>query len=174
MISQQQLNQKLKAVKLLAFDFDGVMTNGKVRVDQNGIESVECSRKDGLGIDLLKKYNILVYVISKETNPVVARRCEKLQIPYRQAVMDSEGKREILARITEEINLSPEQVAFMGDDLNDVGALEFAGVALTVSDGHPKVKRICDYITAVAGGQHAVREVTELILKAKGIKLDKF
>ncbi|MDP3954713.1 MAG: HAD hydrolase family protein [bacterium] len=167
-------NASLLNIKLLVLDFDGIMTNGKVRVDQNGIESVECSRKDGLGIDLLKKYGISVCVISKETNPVVSKRCAKLKIPCVQAIENSDGKLEILSRIMKEMSLKPDEVAFMGDDLNDIDALKNAGVSFTVSDGHPEVKKICNYITRAGGGQHAVREVAELILKAKGIRLNKF
>src|SRR3989338_9044570 len=109
------LKTKLENIRLVATDFDGVHTNGCVHVDEHGVESVTCSRKDGLGIDLLKKAGIEVHVISKERNPVVAARCNKLKISFDQAVHDSDGKLEILKRITEEKGLSPEQVLYMGD-----------------------------------------------------------
>lgn len=164
----------LAGIKLLACDFDGVFTDGTVFQDQDGKEMVKCSRKDGLGINLLQQHGIEVAVVSKETNPVVSRRCQKMKIPCYQAVDTGEGKAEILKRLAEEKGLSLEQVAFMGDDLNDVPALKIAGLAITVADGHFNVKKIADYVTKAPGGQHAVREVAELILIAKGVNLDQF
>src|SRR3989344_7137398 len=128
-----KIKKKTAQIKLLALDFDGIMTNGKVRVDQNGIESVECSRKDGLGIAFLKKHGTGVCIISKETNPVVTARCKNLEIPCMQAVKDSDGKAEILKRLIQKKGLAKEEVAFLGDDLNDIGALKSAGLAVTVS-----------------------------------------
>lgn len=163
----QNLKAKLKKIKLLAMDFDGVMTDGFVYVDERGRESVRCSRKDGLGIELLKKNGLDAIVISKEENPVVAARCRKLKIQCWQKVKNGEGKLEILKKIVKEKNLSPENVAYMGDDLNDEVALHFAGVSITVADGHPKIRAIVDYVTRARGGEHAVREVVELILTAQ-------
>ncbi len=173
-MEKQKLLEGLSRVMLLGCDFDGVFTDGTVFQDQNGIESVRCSRKDGLGVDLLKRHGIEVFVISKETNPVVTKRCEKMGIPCVQAVNTSEGKAEILKRLAQEKGLKPEEVAFMGDDLNDIPAMKFAGVAITVADGHEANKRIAHYITQAKGGKHAVREVAELILQAKGINLEQF
>ncbi|OHA20400.1 MAG: hypothetical protein A2849_01325 [Candidatus Taylorbacteria bacterium RIFCSPHIGHO2_01_FULL_51_15] len=162
------LQSKLKGIKLVATDFDGIHTDGCVYVDEGGKESVRCSRKDGLGILMLKRAGIEVHVISKETNQVVAARCKKLKITYDQGVHDSDGKLEILRRIVTERGLMPEQVLYMGDDLNDKAPLEYAGIAVTVSDGHPSLASICDYVTKNGGGHHAIREVAELILEAQG------
>lgn len=163
--------EKLKHIKLVVTDFDGVHTDGRVWVDENGIESVVCSRKDGLGISMLKKAGIEVHVISKERNPVVSARCKKLDIPFDQGVHDSDGKLEILKRITGERNLAPAQVLYVGDDVNDRASLDFAGVAVTVADGHPSLMEICDYVTLRKGGDHAVREVAEQILMAQGVSI---
>lgn len=168
------LISKLKKIKLIASDFDGVFTDGTVFTDQSGIESVQCSRKDGLGIELLKRHGLSLHVISKERNPVVTARCNKLKITCDQAVEKSEGKVEILRRIMHDLNLQREQVAYIGDDLNDIPALKEAGIAITVADGHPAVIKIVDYVTKAFGGKHAIREIVELILTAKGISLNKF
>lgn len=164
------MQEKFKKIKLLAMDFDGVMTDGLIYVDQDGKESVRCSRKDGLGIEMIKKAGLQAIVISKEANPVVSARCAKLKIPCWQKVQDSEGKLEILKRFMEEQKLSADEVAYMGDDINDLAALKYAGLAITVADGHPEVQKIAHYTTKARGGQHAVREVCELLLTARGIQ----
>lgn len=170
MNQESGITEKLKAIKLLLMDFDGVLTDGFVYVNQDGVETVRCSRKDSLGIAMLKKAGIEVGVISKETNPVVAKRCEKLKIPYWQGIKDGQGKKEILLTVCKKVDTSLQLCAYIGDDIHDIPALEIAGVKITVSDAHPQVKQIADYITSAAGGNHAVREACEMILRAKGIR----
>ncbi|MBI3074749.1 MAG: HAD hydrolase family protein [Parcubacteria group bacterium] len=160
--------QKLLCLALLGLDFDGTLTDGYVYVDQEGKETVRCSRKDGPGINMLQHAGVHVCVISKETNRVVAERCRKMGIPCYQAVETGEGKREILSRIAQENGISQDEVGFMGDDVNDIPALRYAGIRFTVADAHPTVKKVADYITHAKGGEHAVREISELILAAKG------
>ncbi len=92
----QSVTEKFKVVRLLAMDFDGIMTDGCVYVGEDGREMVKCSRKDGLGMDLLKKHGLDAVVISRETNPVVAARCRKLEIECEQAAGDGQGKLDIL------------------------------------------------------------------------------
>lgn len=164
------LISRFKKIKLLAMDFDGIMTDGHVYVGQDGGETVFCSRKDGMGINLLKKAGIDACVISSELNPVVSARCKKLGIPCWQNVESTNGKLGILQKIAGEKGLAVEEVAYMGDDVNDLAALEYAGLSLTVLDGHPDVKAIANYVTSAIGGKHAVREVCELILQSKGLK----
>ena len=101
---------------------------------------------------------------------MVTKRCEKIKVPCWQGVENGEGKKEILARIAKEQNISPEEVLFMGDDVNDVAAMQYAGVKITVADGHERLRAVADYITTARGGDHAIREVCELVLKAKGIE----
>lgn len=160
----QELQKKLQKIKLLALDFDGVMTDGRVLVLQDGTEGVVCSRKDGLGVEMLKKAGIQVVVISKETNSVVAVRCKKLGIPYWQAVETGQGKKEILERVIAESDLEADQIAYMGDDVNDIPALQAAGLAIVVADAHEQAKQCAHYSTAARGGEHAVREVCDLLL----------
>jgi N-acylneuraminate cytidylyltransferase len=165
------LERRLKLIKLFATDFDGIHTDGTVLVDEHGTESVRCSRKDGLGYAMLAKAGIHACVISKEKNQVVLRRCEKLGIPCFNMVHDGQGKREILKRVSEYLGLRPEHVLYMGDDLNDLEALKFAGVSVSVRDGHPSILETVDIITHRAGGDHAVREVCELLMVARGRSL---
>lgn len=165
------INEKLSRIKLLAMDFDGVMTDGSVYVDEEGVEMVRCSRKDGLGLSMLKRAGIPVIVISKEQNPVVAMRCKKLGIPCYHGIENGEGKLKILQECLAKEKISPKEVAYVGDDVNDIEVLKYVGVPMTVKDGHPEVLKICDYIASRPGGGHAVREICELILVSKGLPL---
>lgn len=154
-------------IKLLALDFDGTLTDGYVYVDENGKETVRCSRKDGLGIELLKAIGVDVIVLSKETNKVVESRCLKLGITCVHSLSNGQAKKEKLQEEMHNRNLSPYQVAFMGDDINDLEAVQFVGIGIVVADGHTSLKYIANYVTSRAGGSHAVREICDLILLAK-------
>lgn len=152
------IEELLKDVRVVLFDFDGTMTDGSVIVDQNGLESVRVSRKDGLGISMLNRAGYEVAVVSKEENPVVVVRCKKLRILCYQGIDD---KSEFLMRM---FGHRLSQVLFMGDDINDLECIQLAGVGVTVADGHSKCKDAASYITQARGGDHAVREVCDLIL----------
>jgi len=166
-MEEQKFLDKLKKIKLLVLDFDGVLTDGYVYFRQDGMETVRCSRKDSLGINMLQKAGIGVVVISKETNPVVATRCRKMNVDFFYGVDMGDQKLDILKRYLQERNLSLEETAYMGDDVNDIECIQAVGVGVTVADGYSDCKAIADYITERKGGEHAVREICELILKAK-------
>ena len=170
-MKNKKISDKLKKIKLFVTDFDGVHTNGKVCVDQNGVESVVCSRKDGLGFDMLKKNNIKSCIISKEKNPVVAERAKKLNIPYFARVENAEKKLDIFKQIISDFGLKQEETLFMGDDINDIDCLKFAGVSVVVADCHPSLEKIADYQTKNKGGDHAIREAVEMVLNAQNCKI---
>ena len=151
----------------MACDFDGVFTDATVYTDQNGIESVRCSRRDSLGVNMLKHASIGVIVISKETNPIVAVRCLKMGIPCYQGVDDGEAKLDVLLRATAIAGVSLLETAYIGDDVNDLEPLKAVGFAATVADGHACVMSIAHYVTKSKGGDHAVRELAEFILRAQ-------
>ncbi len=162
----------LRGIKLFAMDFDGIHTDGCVLTDQNGVESVFSSRIDGMGLELVRRRtDIQLRVISREVNPVVAARCQKLEIPCEQAVMTGEGKLQILQRIMRELGIAQEEVLYMGDDVNDLAILRFVGLPITVPKGHQSVKAVCKYTTIAPGGDGAIREVCELILQARGVDI---
>ena len=148
-------------IKLLALDFDGVLTNNKVIVDENGKESVICNRSDGLGIDLLRKKGIEIIVISKESNKVVNARCEKLKI---LCITGIDEKLSILKKEIEKRNLSPDEVCFIGNDVNDIECIKYVGLGVAVNNAYQEVKNIADYVTQNNGGDGAVREVIDKIL----------
>lgn len=169
---QGAFREKLKKIRFVAFDFDGVMTNGQVLVREDGQEYVTCSRRDGLGLEMLRQAKINACVISKEMNPVVTARCKKIKVECHQRVETGEGKLEILKRIMNERGIAREQVLYMGDDLNDLVPMAYVGVGITVMSGHPMIKQAADYITTNDGGYGAVREVCEMLCTAQDIELD--
>jgi len=147
-------------IKLLVLDFDGVMTDGFVYVDQEGRESVRCSRRDGLGLGFLAERGVKAVVISKEKNGVVAARCRKLGVECFSGIDDKPTLfKELLARE----GVAPERVCFVGDDVTDVECLGLAGIGVTVADGVPAAKDAADHVTRAKGGDHAVREICDLI-----------
>jgi YrbI family 3-deoxy-D-manno-octulosonate 8-phosphate phosphatase len=166
MIIKKSLNIKIKKIKILALDFDGVLTDGFVYVDQNGIEMIRCSRRDTLGFEALRKKGIEIVVISKEKNPVVEVRCKKMQVKCWTGINSGEDKLFILKKIIKKSGLNPENVCYIGDDINDLTCIKYVGLGVTVSDGNEKNKKAADYITKRKGGDHAVREVCDIILDA--------
>lgn len=171
------LIDRFKKIKLLALDFDGVMTVGAyVWTDQNGIESVQCSRRDGLGLEMLRKkgaeFGLAAVVISKEENPVVAARCRKLQLDYTQGVEHGVAKLDILKAEAQKRGLKLEQVAFMGDDVVDITCMKACGLGIAVADAHPKVLEEADYVTKAEGGRGAAREICEMLLQANGVSIE--
>lgn len=161
---QRQAIEKLKGVKLLVLDFDGVLTDNRVLVTQNGKESVVCHRGDGLGIERLRQAGIPVVVISKETNAVVSARCHKLGIPCFQNAAD---KLAVLKQIAEAHNADLDKLAYVGNDVNDIACIEAVGVGVAVADAHPMVTVVADIVTQAAGSRGAVREICDLILESR-------
>jgi len=151
-------------VDLVVFDFDGVMTDDKVYVNQDGLEMVAANRRDGMGISLLRKAGMKMVVISSETNPVVQARCRKLNLQFIQGV---ESKPEILKNYLQENNINPENVIFVGNDINDVPCFSVVGCAVVVADAHPEALRQADIILNHYGGQGAVREICDLLLQSR-------
>jgi len=147
-------------IKAIFFDFDGVFTDNKVWVSEKGEEIVCCSRADGIGLQKLKNIGVYVGIVSTEVNPVVRKRAEKLGIDVWAGVTDKEST---LKRIIKELGFSVNEVAFVGNDENDVDALNLVAFSIAVSDACPSVIKLCDFVTEKPGGQGAVREICEKI-----------
>ena len=165
--------KRLKKVKLFALDFDGVMTDGCVYTDRNGNEIIRTSRRDSLGILMLRRTGIKVVVITTETSPIALARCKKLDVPCFYNSGLGKGKLATLIGLANKEGLSHNEIAYMGDDLNDLKPMRFAGVKITVADGHSKLKEIAGVTTKAKGGNHAVREICDLILRVRGISEEK-
>lgn len=151
-------------IKLLASDFDGVFTDNRVLVREDGTESVICNRSDGLGLEMVRAVGIKVVVISKEQNPVVTARCKKLKIPVIQGVGD---KLPILKDYMERSGVSREEIMFIGNDTNDIECIKFAGIGVCVADSHQDVLKISDIVTQRKGGYGALREICDQLLKTR-------
>jgi len=154
-------------VTLLALDFDGVMTDNAVYVGQDGQEWVRCSRGDGMGIALLRRAGVPVWVLSTETNPVVQARCTKLRIG---CIQGCEDKTAVLQRFLKEQGWEPQEVVFVGNDVNDVGCLKLVGCGVAVADAHPVAQAVADVVLAERGGHGAVRVVCDAILAKLALK----
>ncbi len=148
-------------VAMVVFDFDGVFTDNRVWVNEEGNEEVAANRSDGLGIKMLLKAGIKAVVISMEKNPVVARRCEKLGLPYRTGI---ENKADSLHELLAQSNVDANQAIYVGNDTNDLPCFPLVGCAVAVADSHPEVLRQADFRLSKKGGHEAVRELCDLIL----------
>lgn len=148
-------------VSLLALDFDGVMTDDRVEIDQNGTESVTCSRADGMGIRLLREAGIRVAVFSSEENPVVSVRCRKLKIDCVQGTLQ---KSEKLTHYCAEHGIPFSEVVYVGNDVNDLPCFPIAACALVPSDAREAARSAADIILSERGGHGAVREVCDMIM----------
>jgi N-acylneuraminate cytidylyltransferase len=152
----------LSSTRLLVLDFDGVMTDDRVTVRQDGLESVVCHRGDGFGIEQLSRIGIDTVVLSKETNPVVEARCAKLGVQCHKGFDDKLPKLEALAA---ERDLEPEGVVFVGNDVNDLECVRWAGTGVAVRGARPELLAAADWVTKRRGGEGAVREVCDAIMK---------
>jgi YrbI family 3-deoxy-D-manno-octulosonate 8-phosphate phosphatase len=154
-----------KEVDLLVLDFDGVMTDDRVWVDQDGYESVAANRRDGMGIAALHKAGIPMVVLSTESNPVVAARCSKLDLPVIQGLAD---KPAALRLLLQERQLDPAHIVYLGNDVNDLPCFPLVGCAVVVGDAHPDVISQADIVLSLPGGRGAVRELCDRILRNQG------
>jgi len=152
-------------IRLVVFDFDGVFTDNTVWTDDNGNEWVRSWRGDGLGLRRLRDVGITAWVLSTETHEVVTRRCEKLRIPVRQGLDD---KAAALAQLVTELDVSLDETAYVGNDINDADCLRMVGLPIVVADAHPDVIGLARYRTELRGGFGAVREVCDWIVGQAG------
>jgi 3-deoxy-D-manno-octulosonate 8-phosphate phosphatase (KDO 8-P phosphatase) len=155
-------------IEALVFDFDGVMTNNLVYLDQNGKESVGCSRADGLAFDVLRKLNKPAFILSTEKNPVVEMRAKKLKIPVIQGELDKVKSIKELA-FNNSYNLK--NILYVGNDLNDYLAMKLCGYTVCPADSHSKIKDISNVTLRTNGGNGVVREILEDVLNLDFIKI---
>ena len=152
-------------IKLIVYDFDGVMTDNKVYIDQNGLEMVQVNRADGLGVLEIKKLGIVQIIISTEKNPVVSARAKKLGIFCFQGI---DNKKIALIDFCKENDISLKNVAFVGNDINDKEVMETVGLTFCPADAHGSIKDISDYVLKTKGGNGVIRELFDLITREKG------
>ncbi|MGB5750782.1 MAG: HAD hydrolase family protein [Desulfobacterales bacterium] len=149
----------IRRIRLVAFDFDGVFTDNMVYVFEDGTEAVKCFRSDGIGLQKLAHLGIKTVIISTEANPVVSARARKLKM---KCVQDCQDKRTVLEEIAGNMDITLDEVAFVGNDINDLPCLTCVALPIVVQDAHPDVIPVARYRTKNPGGCGAVREVCDL------------
>ena len=155
----------LRQVRIFATDVDGVLTDAGMYYSESGDELKKFNTHDGMGIKLLQKEGLITAIVTQERTKLVARRAEKLAIPeLHQGIFD---KLSVIREMARRHGVSLEQVAYIGDDVNDLEALKAVGFSAAPSDALPQVIRSVDYACGKKGGEGAVREVVELILGAR-------
>jgi len=156
----------LSQIRLFATDVDGVLTDAGMYYAESGDEWKKFNTRDGMGIKLLQRTGIITAIVTQERTKLVARRAEKLAIPeLHQGVMDKLACiREMVARH----GMTLSQVAYIGDDINDLEALKEVGFSASPADGMPQIAAVVDYVCQKKGGEGAVREIVEMILEAQG------
>ena len=164
-LSTESLTASLQKIKLLALDVDGVLTDGSIYISPAGEVFKGFNAKDGMGISCALRSGLQIAVITGRQSPIVERRCEELGITLlQQGVKD---KRLALQQMAQKLGLVREEIAYMGDDLNDIPAFKASGLNLVPADAAMEVMAVADIITKASGGRGAVREAITMILAAQ-------
>ena len=164
-ILNSKLRENLSQIKLLVLDVDGVLTDGGLYYSDSGEELKKFNVKDGQGIKLIMQAGIEVAIISASNSAATLHRAKKLGIKY--VFIGVEDKLTILKQLCEDLSISLGQVAYIGDDINDLPILKSVGCPLTVADAMPENQTIAVYVTKLAGGQGCVREICNLLLQVQ-------
>ncbi len=161
-----EVQKRAARIKLLLMDCDGVLTDGRVWLFENGEEQKGFHTRDGLGIDLLHRAGLRSGIISGRTSTAVERRAKGLGMSF--IIQGCEKKQQAFAETLRQAGVENLEVAYIGDDLNDIPLMVQSGLGVAVADATLETREHAHYVTNAAGGSGAVREVCELILKAQG------
>jgi len=155
-------------IDLFVFDFDGVLTDNIVHIDNNGNEMVSCSRADGLAFDVLRKLDKPCQILSTENNTVVSARANKLGISALQGV---KNKEKALRNLVKRKGYKLSNILYVGNDLNDYNSMRISGLSVCPADSHPKIKKISNFVLKTNGGKGIVRELLEDVLSLDFIEI---
>lgn len=165
------MQDKIKKIKLICFDCDGVLTDGRIiyiQTDEDKVfEQKNFSARDGMGIMMLNRAGLIPAVITGRTSKVLAERCRDLRVEHLYQKIDNKAKK--MEELLQKLNLTWENAAYMGDDWNDYPIFKRAGLSAAPIDADEAIKPFVDYITTNKGGHGAVREFIDLILKEQGL-----
>jgi len=162
---KKELENKLKKIKLVITDVDGVLTDGGMYYTKDGDIMKRFHARDGMGVTLLKNAGIPTIVLTKEKTQMVKKWSKKMKI---KVLLDGIKNKELeLNKICKNNNLNPNEIAYIGDDINDLKILEKVGFAVTPNDGIPLTKEISHYVCSKNGGYGAFRELADLILTVR-------
>lgn len=166
-MTSSELTDKLKQIKLVLLDADGVLTQGNIIYTNTGSEVMVFNVKDGLGIRLLMKAGIKIGIVTGRGSEALCHRLRDLGI---ELIFDRvRDKAAVLQSISDQTGISAREIAFMGDDLPDISLMKQVGLSIAVSDAHETVIKHADMVTTRKGGSGAVREACEVILKTQGL-----
>ena len=169
-MNKQNLVEIAEKIKLVAFDVDGVLTDGSLTFLEDGREIKTYNAKDGLGVVMLSKAGLITSIITARNNNVVKLRAE--QIDIKELYMGQKNKVVALNELAKKYNLELNEIAYMGDDLPDICVLREVGLKCCPKDAVKQVRDVCNYISSYDGGRGAVRELCDFILKAKNVDYD--
>ncbi len=161
----EELESRLREVKLLVLDVDGTLTDGGMYYSAEGDVLKRFYVQDGMGITLLQRSGIQIALMTSENSPIVKARAQKLKIS--QVILNCKSKKPALENLSETLQIPLRQIAFMGDDVNDEAPMSISGISACPSDAVPIILDTADYICKHAGGHGAVREFAEMILAAQ-------
>ncbi|NDU85406.1 MAG: HAD-IIIA family hydrolase [Ferrovum sp.] len=165
-LTQKELAHRARSIRLVAFDVDGILTNGALTFTERGEEIKNFHARDGLGLKLLQNSGLILALITGRRSPVVTLRAQELGISLvHQGVHD---KRKVAEEILGELGLHWEQMAYMGDDLPDLSTLRRCGLALTVPEAPPEIRAVAHWLSPVGGGHGAARAAAAWLLAARG------
>jgi 3-deoxy-D-manno-octulosonate 8-phosphate phosphatase (KDO 8-P phosphatase) len=165
-MDKSAIHERAARIKLLLMDCDGVLTDGRIWILENGEDQKAFHTRDGLGIDLLHRAGLKSGIISGRTSSALERRAQSLGVSYLWQGRDD--KRQAFADTLAQAQVTKEEIAFIGDDLTDLPLMGQSGLAIAVADAAAEVRERAHYVTEAKGGHGAVREAIELILKAQG------
>ncbi|BAT71247.1 3-deoxy-D-manno-octulosonate 8-phosphate phosphatase [Thermosulfidibacter takaii ABI70S6] len=160
------MKKRIKPIKLLIMDVDGVLTDGRIVLDNEGNELKFFNVRDGHGIVMLHRIGVETAILTGRVSKVVERRAKELSISY--VIQGSLNKLEAYEGLRDRLGLRDKEIAYVGDDVVDIPVMRRVGFAVAVADAHPEVVKVAHYVTKAEGGRGAVREVAELIIKEKG------
>ncbi len=163
----KDLKQKIRKIKLVLLDVDGVLTDGGIYIDNRGNELKKFNVKDGSGISMAIHSGIQVGIITGRKSRIVKKRAKELRIKL--LFQGVKKKHYILEKIINSLNINKDEIAYIGDDVIDLNIMKRVGLSITVMDGHKEVKKVADIILQHKGGDGAVREFMDILLKEKGL-----
>lgn len=161
-----QLIERLRRVRLLALDVDGVLSDGQLYFDSDGVETKSFSVLDGHGLKLAKRFGIEVALITGRDSPMVTRRAAALGIKH--LYQRVEKKLPVLRELCQQLDITLDEVAYCGDDMPDLAAIHHSAVGISVPNAPDYIQRHADWVTQRAGGQGAAREICDTLLRAQG------
>ena len=164
-MNEKALSETAANIKLVVFDVDGVLTDGKLILGENGNEYKSFHVRDGHGIVMLMETGCNVAVITARSSKIVAERMSSLGIKYIYQGEKDKGK--AIKNLFDQLGLMPSEIAYVGDDIIDLPAMDKVALPIAVADAHPEVRKIAKFVTKNNGGQGAAREVCELIMIAQ-------